>query len=274
MKKVFFFVITLFSFLLISCIKHENTSNSSKTYAIDENFDSIIIEWEYGNISFIHSPNETKIVESSTYFNVNEVNLDYNIIDSNLKISSKNSKNLINSSDLIIYYDFSKNLKDLIITGTSLFVSIDKQKINNVSIKSETITSKINESHFQSFYISGISDSIEIKNSEINDANLEIPAKNITIEGNIFTNIAINSYNCFIIFDKNEFENLEMNNDKGNEKIWLNGNVGFEMSLECRSFSFDFETINYNSKYFYLNGESKIKINSPFGDVEIKRYFA
>ena len=274
MKKIIllFFMIPL---ILASCQK-EKSGEKNIIYEINEPISSIEINWDFGKISFINS--ETFQIEEKTNNNSQIIRpLSYEINGENLTIHYGSSNNN-QYKDLIIYYKFSQELNNVVINGKNINVNIQKSKIINLIIESELIIFAMNRCTISSLLISSNGQSYPnhstINNSKIEKAIIEIAYGQIDLALSSFNLLKFASIDLQINLSNSLLNELDIYNLKGSNDIWLNGNTGFNMNLVSKTYEIDFETLNYNNKYYYLDGSIPINIYSKYGDTQIRRFFA
>lgn len=269
MKKIFYFIFFILSFILIlaSC-KNNNYTETEYSYKLNDNITDIEVNWRVGDIE-ITSGDEFSIVETSQDGKA-IAPLIYSIIDNKLVLNYNNS-----NKDLKIVLDNNLDYNLIQIETTNSIVTAsnivaDELIINGKVGKSDISNCTLNilESNFICLNDWKIS---KIQNNKIE--NIKITYKkiySISIINNIckFINFKFESGN--LDFSNNCFNQLDLCSIYGTLNIILNAHLGFAYYSDSNP-SIDFETISYNNKYIYLDGVKNIYCYNYKGTTNIYR---
>ncbi len=276
MKKTILICLFLMFTFLSSCSSNNHDFQLSYTYNIDSFVNKININWNEGRIKFVDKKNDDIIIEeigeNGEYI---KSPLTYSTNNGTLTIDYSDKKTIKNyNKDLIIYYDFNILLEELNFTSYFSTIYLKNQSIQKLNINSNLLHLSLDSCKISELEINAKSNSSNLLKNKIEQVKMNCSAGYINFSNNITKSFIFNSHSVNLIFKQNSFDSCYIDNYFGKNQLSLNGNVGFIMNLVSKTFSFDFETINYLNSYFYLDGKNKITILSPQGDTEIKRYFA
>lgn len=270
MKRKFYFIFFVLSFILMlaSC-KNNNYTATEYSYKLNDNITDIAINWMVGDIE-ITSGDEFSIVETSR--NKKTIApLNYSIIDNKLVINYNNSnkdlKIVINNK---LDYNFIQiETTNSIVTASNIVA--DKLVINGKVGKSDIANCTLNilESNF--ICLNDWKPST-IKNNTIE--NLKIIYERIhyiSIINNICKTINIKFESGILNLLNNNFNSIDLKSFFGTINLTINGYYGFTYYSYSNT-SIDFETIQYNNKYIYLDGSKQILCKTIKGHINIYRH--
>jgi lipoprotein len=269
MKRKFYFIFFILSFILIliSC-KNNNYTETEYSYKLSDSITDIEINWRVGDIE-ITSGDEFSIVETSQDEKA-IAPLNYSIIDNKLVLNYNNS-----NKDLKIILDnkLDYNLIQIetinsIVTASNIVA--DKLVINGKVGDTKISNCNLNTLESNFTYIGWISN---INNSKINILKINHEKVNeISISNNSFKLIEYNFKSGTLNFSNNIFNFINFSTILGKINLTLNADIGFTYYSNLIT-SIDFETVQYNNKYIYLDGSKQILCKNYKGDINIYRQY-
>lgn len=269
MKRKFYFIFFILNFILIltSC-KNNNYTATEYSYKLTDNITDIDINWRVGDIE-ITSGDEFSIVEASQDGKA-IAPLNYSIIDNKLVLNYNSS-----NKDLKIVLDNKLDYNLIHIETTNSIVTASNIVADKLVINGKVGDTKISncnlntlESNFT--YIGWIS---HINNSKINILKINHEKVNeILISNNSFKLIEYNFKSGTLIFSNNIFNFINFSTILGKINLTLNADIGFTYYSNLIT-SIDFETVQYNNKYIYLDGSKQILCKNYKGDINIYRQY-
>lgn len=271
MKRKFYFIFFILSFILIltSC-KNNNYTATKYSYKLSDNITDIEINWRVGDIE-ITSGDEFSIVETSQDGKA-IAPLNYSITSNKLVLNYNNS-----NKDLKIVLDNKLDYNLIQIETTNSIVTAsnivaDELIINGTTGMSNLLNSRLNKLYSSFCSIDGLQQS-KINNNIINTASINYERIYIfSFENNTCTNLVFNVKYSFFNFRANSFKKVKINSINCRINLTLSAYEGFTF-YSLNSTSIDFETINYNNKYIYLDGSNEIECHNKYGSTYLYRKY-
>lgn len=271
MRRKFYFIFFILSFILIltSC-KNNNYTETEYSYKLNDSITDIEINWRVGDIE-ITSGDKFSIVETSQDEKA-IAPLNYSIIDNKLVLNYNNSnKNLKIILDNKLDYNLIQiETINSIVTASHIVANelIINGKVGKSDISNCTL--KILESNFTCLNDWKPS---TIKNNTID--NLKITYERIhyiSIIDNICKTINFKFESGILNLLNNNFSSIDLKSFFGTINLTINGYYGFTYYSYSNT-SIDFETIQYNNKYIYLDGSKQILCKTIKGHINIYRNY-
>lgn len=268
---IHFVIVLLFFFnciLFVSCGK-ENYNEKSYSYVIDDEIKYIDLEWNIGDIEIV----------SGDKFLIEEVSINEKGI-APLKYSINNQRLIVNYNDskkkIKITLDKNKEYHDFNINSIASNITL-----NEINLKKFTANAKKGVTNITSSSIDYVNIDItcqndwayvEIKNNIFNTFKFKIEKLHIFIyENNKSNSCEIKIVNSDIHYSKNICKYTSIISNNATIKLNLKDSLGYQIESFTKKTYIDFETISYNNKYMYGNGENIIYCEAINGTLEIKR---
>lgn len=251
---------------LLACNNDSDDENSEElkyTYEFEditdinidvENLNINITNNEYLNKSTIHMSDNINIsTDTKTLEIIHKSNKKITI---NITIPSKNNVNF-NLLSVWIYFNLNANFNDMTINSKQCYYNIDKSTINILNINSD-------KTLYWNRYISS---------STINELNLNLEKGYPIISNCTLGQINITNNYGYTEFLKNSFNELNYNSINGKIFMELDPDYGYTFDYNIKSYWSAFEPDQSNPGYYlYGDGERKVNVDAPKGDMEIVKY--
>lgn len=260
MKLKLIVVILLCVFTLTSCTqKNKNTYNGSLDEIQEIHIEALSCNME---INIDNSINQNIQIDFNK--DIDESNYKDNLYS--LKSESISGKILLKKADILRNIFIDTKVIDIKIYN----ILADELTINSEVAFSFIASTNINTLNFKISRSKGF----YIHDSSVNSLKAVIDSCEFSsIHNNTFDNFEIQNYRNDFKFSNSTFKKGTFIKETGNLDIGLPGGKGVFAEINCPNVLFDFETVCYENKYFYLIPEYELYITNPNGAVSITRYF-